>query len=62
MRDEDSGQKVSRTEKPRLAIVPQVERVCIPDGKAMMAALRILLGLPRIPNQEKGNGNICKSR
>jgi len=39
-----------------------VEHEYTPDRKAMLAALRVLLGLPRILNHGKGDSSVCRSR
>jgi hypothetical protein len=54
-----SGESLVRKE---LALTPQTERVYVPDRKAMLAALRVLLGLPRISSQEKGENSTCRSK
>jgi hypothetical protein len=39
----------------RLAILLEIERTWTSDREAMLAALRVILGLPRVPRSDDGD-------
>jgi hypothetical protein len=44
------------TDRGRLARPLEMEHVCVPDREAMLAALRVALGLPRVlPNEREAD-------
>lgn len=54
-RPKPSGRRVGGQPRGRLARPLEIERVCAPDREAMLAALRVVLDLPRqLPDRGRG--------